>query len=673
MTEEEESDAIPINKNPINIFTKTKVKLPATIPNYINKKMKELIPQNKLSKKKIFRKINYQKIIINNIKKYYLNICQLNNLVIDKLILNKPNHITSIYKENYIFYLDNEFLKRYYTNKESIKRFPKFYLYYKNYFKFFLKPVLSDLFLCEILRKNGDKQANYFYEKYHCDENKNKDNKNKIDYMSIFTKSQKKEIENANNNSKNILIKENNQSTIVFSYESLNNSKIKNNELPDDTSISFLSIANLINNKNMKLKNKENKEENYKQNKIKLFLNLNDKNNTQKSSTILTSARSKKMDTIKEKNNINIINNYNNNYFYFKCNNNNNNNENFNIKTINNKKNENNGNIIKNKKTIEFDIYLDYKKNNLKKTKNTISSGQIKTKTIFQREIRDYSKGKSQKKDIMIIPTKKEIRKKSYVNTNINIDIKPKTNFKSLIFTNESKKTNPYSYRYSNTKRAPLKLDYYKSTQIINNNKTHKLHSSASELKKSINITEKMNHDFIINKNMNKNLIPTKYRDYYVSTTQITKVKKKIPSRNISCDLVQNQKGNNIIGKNIYFSVYGLSNLKHNEILNKNNKLSIDYDLFYKTFKKENYMKNIKMSIDNERKNIYKNESDRRGLYKNNLHSSSLEYKKYKLNKLIKDLESLTLLKNDKINNICGQEQLAVIEYKKKNKKNKKI
>ena len=50
MTEEEESDAIPINKNPINIFTKTKVKLPATIPNYINKKMKELIPQNKLSK-----------------------------------------------------------------------------------------------------------------------------------------------------------------------------------------------------------------------------------------------------------------------------------------------------------------------------------------------------------------------------------------------------------------------------------------------------------------------------------------------------------------------------------------------------------------------------------------------------------------------------------------------
>jgi hypothetical protein len=684
MTEEEESDAIPINKNPINIITKTKVKLPSTTSNHIIKRNKQLYPQHKLTKKKIIYKNKYyQKIIINNISKYNTSIGKVNSFILNNLINNNSNHLTSIFKDNFIFYYDKEFCKKFYIKKESIKRFPKFYLYYKNYFKFFLKPTLSDLFTCNIIRKNGNKQASYFYEKHNYnnrkDKNKNKnkekDNNNSdIDSINIFTKSKKKEIDIFNNNSKNILGKENkNQSTILFSYDSLNNSKIKNNDFQNDSFISLSSIANLINqSKNMKSKNKPTTKEDFLQNKLKL-LNLNDKAITQKTSTLMTSARSKKFDTLKERNNINFINNYNNNFFYFKCNNNNDNT----FKTINNFNKETFGNYVHNEKEIECDIYFDCKIKKFKDSNSNnkmISSNLIKyNNKIIGKEIRSHLNNNNQK-DILIVPKKhkNDFKKNNYINTNINVN--PNNNVKTPIFTNENKNTIVYSHRYNNrynsSKRAPLKIDYYKSTQIISNNKPYRLHSSASELKKPINVVEKMNQDFIINNN-SENKAFNKFRDYCISSTEITKVKKKIPaSRNVSCDLANSQnknQKNSIVGKNIYFSVYGLNHLNNNDIL-YNNKLFFDYNKFYQ----EKNIPNMKMSADFERHNCYENTSERKGSCKTNLRSSSsIEFRKKKINKLIKELENMKLLRNEKNKN--GQDKYAILEYKRKMKKNKKI
>ena len=684
MTEEEDSDAIPINRNPINIFTKTKVKLPSTESNHI---IKQICHPYKLTKKKFYySKINFQKVIINNIKKYNININQVNSYIINNIMNKKNDHLTSKFRDDFILYFDKEFFKKYYIKKESKKRIPNLYLYYKNYFKFFLKPMLSDLFACEVIRKNGDKQANCFYEKNNDDKKKNKDKDiNNVDFSNIFTKSQKKEIEISNNNSKKILSKDynnKNQSTICFSYDSLNNSKIKNNGFQNDLSISFSSIENLINqNKNLKLKNEQTNEEDCLQNKIKL-LNLNDKTITQKTSTMLTSARSKKFETIKERNNNNIMKNFNNKYFYSKYINNE-----YNLKTINiwNKK-EKFGNYVNNKKEIEYDIYLDSKIKRFKDSRNNmISSNQIKySNKNMGNEIRNYLKDENQK-DILIVPKKhrNDFKTNNYINTNININ--SKINIKTPTFTNENTNKNNIAFsqrfnsRYNNTKKEPLKIDYYKSTQIIsNNNKPCRLHSSVSDYKKPINV--KMNQDFGINKN-DDNKTPNKFRDYCISSTQITKIKKKIPaSRNIKCDLANNHNQNNqivnqksnIVGKNIFFSVYGLNHLKQNDIL-YNNKIFFDYNLFYKSFKKEKNWRNAKMSADIERSNFGDiNISDKRSTGKTNLRpSSSMEFRKKKLNKLIKELECLTILKNAKIKN--GQDGYAILEHKRKMQKNKNL
>ena len=77
---------------------------------------------------KIFRKFN---------RKYNIMPKRYNSTVIDNIIFNEKSHIVSKFKDLLISYDFNDFLKRYYTKKESAVRLPKYFEYYHLYSKIF--------------------------------------------------------------------------------------------------------------------------------------------------------------------------------------------------------------------------------------------------------------------------------------------------------------------------------------------------------------------------------------------------------------------------------------------------------------------------------------------------------------------------------------------------------
>ena len=106
-------------------------------------------------------------------KKYY-------NDITDNLICSKSCHLVSCLKESMIYDFIDEFLKRYYTKNESRDRIPKFVNYYKNYLKFFCRPIFRDLELNDIIQSYGEKCAEIYYNDNYEKSKKDKDKKKTI-------------------------------------------------------------------------------------------------------------------------------------------------------------------------------------------------------------------------------------------------------------------------------------------------------------------------------------------------------------------------------------------------------------------------------------------------------------------------------------------------------------
>ena len=70
-------------------------------------------------------------------KKYNVMPKRYNMTIIDNIIFNEKSHIVSIFKDLLINYDYNDFLKRFYTKKESAVRLPKYFEYYNLYSKIF--------------------------------------------------------------------------------------------------------------------------------------------------------------------------------------------------------------------------------------------------------------------------------------------------------------------------------------------------------------------------------------------------------------------------------------------------------------------------------------------------------------------------------------------------------
>jgi hypothetical protein len=333
------------------------------------------------------------------------------------------------------------------------------------------------------------------------------------------------------------------------------------------------------------------------------------------------------------------------------------NNNNSNIRILNNENKE-----------IKTDLNLNSKKPQIKSNINISLPQKPNINQIYEKNNKNDSLEKKNinKENKMIIINSRNDKRRSnfnYINTNIKINLKSKTNTMNLRYTKSN--TSLDTLKNLRPRKQPsctLKTEYYQTSLITNNNNIKKYHSTISNLKSSINTIEKLSQ----NNNLYKN---SSHKNYNNFTTQITRIKKRIPaSRNISTDFTYNRKMDNL-PKNIYFFSSGLSQINKNEKIYKNNNICLSSHIFYKTFKNEDN-KNIK-GINNLKKDSEKNISvysglNRRNLPKNRLYSSSIEDKKQTLSKLFKELENLTLLKHNKENNNDKNNRYTVIEYNNK-------
>ena len=219
---------------------------------------------------------------------------------INQIYYNVPSHYNCIYKENQ--FLDNieEFLKRLYKKYESKERVPKLSEYYKNYLKFFCRPMFKNYKLGKLLHDYEDKKAEIFYKNNYADsikEIEDREKEKEISYKKsssslssldnitdnkiIFNKRTKNIIDNDLNNelctitltlesSWRNLIKENNSNNNIYkgcliSKRSNGNSSFEKN---------IYSLVHYQLNKKLKKKNKimENSKKSKSQRKKK-FLN----------------------------------------------------------------------------------------------------------------------------------------------------------------------------------------------------------------------------------------------------------------------------------------------------------------------------------------------------------------------------------------------------------------
>ena len=199
-------------------------------------------------------------------------------ILLENVIQSKYCHDLAVFKEKILFNYNEEFLRRFYNEEESITRIPKFVVYYKNYLVYFCKPIFSELNLNEYLQTYNEKKAQIFYNDNYKDDII-KDDKDKINnYFTLFTPKIRKLISN-NNSLSNLTINiSNNQNNNNQTFISMENSIIK---IIKDLTLQKNPIKQ---NKKLPL-NKEKKviKENHNKTKSKtIFNNSNSDNNHEK-------------------------------------------------------------------------------------------------------------------------------------------------------------------------------------------------------------------------------------------------------------------------------------------------------------------------------------------------------------------------------------------------------
>ena len=241
-----------------------------------------------------------------------------NCLYINQLLYETSSHYTIIYKEFEFYQNFDEYLKRWYTLRESVNRMPKINDYYKNYHKFFCKPNFNDFSIANIMQNYGDEKAELYYKDNFGVSNSDKDEDitRKNNSMSLSS------LDNITNNKtifneKNRFLIDKNEKSINYSMTmSLNNTTLnsinnKNKNLASSkrTNDSFDQIVdNIVHYKKKKKKkdkkNKRNKSnKNYKnENEIKKLNNYQQKKyNSKKGHTENKSRKTNKISTKDQK------------------------------------------------------------------------------------------------------------------------------------------------------------------------------------------------------------------------------------------------------------------------------------------------------------------------------------------------------------------------------------
>ena len=189
-----------------------------------------LLLSNNLSSKKDKNSLyllQYQKYFMKKLViKYNVLPNEYNLMKLENFIEAKYCHSLARFKDLLLFNYDEEFLKRFYSRKESLKKIPLFSEFYKSYLKFFCFPTFAELKLNELIEDMVENKAKVFYNENYSNEKEKSDKKINV---VIFTNKIRKDISRRN------------------SLTNLTKTTIKNKSVTNKSSRSIITIEKIYN------------------------------------------------------------------------------------------------------------------------------------------------------------------------------------------------------------------------------------------------------------------------------------------------------------------------------------------------------------------------------------------------------------------------------------------
>ena len=150
-----------------------------------------------------------------------------NIMHIDQLIFNKTTHFNHLFKENINFNNWNEYMRRIYNKKEHDERIVKLADFYKNYYLYFCRPLLTEINYLYFLNKYYNRKAKIFYKNYNSENISEKSDVNNKETESIVTSINNDTDNKIIFNKKNKYIIENNgeksKYSITLTYDDISN------------------------------------------------------------------------------------------------------------------------------------------------------------------------------------------------------------------------------------------------------------------------------------------------------------------------------------------------------------------------------------------------------------------------------------------------------------------
>ena len=172
------------------------------------------------SNNQINKKINdFDKFLImnNQLQKHNSTPNQKNIMIVNDIIDTKTNHYLAVFKDYLITDYIDEFLKRYFTVDECEELIPKFYLYYKNYLKFFCRGLFIDFQANKIIQNNGEFQAELYYNNNYGSKHTKKGKKALEENISENSRSNSKSESSQDYKNNNTNISKINKIKLIFS------------------------------------------------------------------------------------------------------------------------------------------------------------------------------------------------------------------------------------------------------------------------------------------------------------------------------------------------------------------------------------------------------------------------------------------------------------------------
>ena len=540
-----------------------------------------------------------------------------NIMLIEDLIKSKDTHFTTLFKDYLLMDYNEEFLRGYFNENESKEVLPKFYDYYKNYLKFFCKSTFNNFYINEIIQEYGENQAEVYYninykkkerlkkkdkkenldeknleESYKTDSKQNDNISKLISLNSFFTKSI---IKHVNEDNEESLIKKKNQKELSNIKPLKNNDRQNTINLPDDSTVSIddvitkkSSIINIIDLMSNKLKKKQKNKNKYKNKNMNNNNNNNYNNNNKKFNKKIELIF---IDNKKLNNNRNILNKKCLNSFSKTTSNLNDKSKNLSKESKNNKtkklisrnkaNNSNINNIIsKNNKILSSSNYIKYI--DVLKNKKNIKN--------------DISKNK-QSQNELLLTSSRNIKNKKLTN-NITSFNTNDNNYNLNIFSNSNISNNVKNSKNKNHNISRINLslkikNFYQKIKTVNNNSLYPLSISKGNINRS-NIGKKF-EPIIKEKEREKNSKSKSKSNKNTSNNFFFK-------KNIKKNLNQ-VKGISFSPRNIYYHNKSLSySTVNNCNININNNIILSNNYF-----NNNKYSQIQHQINNSTKKLFEN------------------------------------------------------------------